>query len=319
MHENAIIEVQSLTGGVPMDITNLGKTIAELRKKKNMSQQELADKLNVSNKTISKWECGNGTPDIVSLNGMANIFGVSLDELINSTAHSISESSSGESAPPVTSDSKKTPEKRNQKSLLILVLSLVVVVLVSVSLLCFFFIPRSPEIVTSDVFDIDSTTASISCTVDNATEKFSFGNSIAVPRTNTWNVYYDLDGSKAINSQTVSLQPGDNTFYVIVENSAGDKKTYEVTIRRKPLYIVSFNTNGGENIINEIVMEGDLATYQEPVKEGYIFGSWDFDFATPITSNITVNASWIAKNLTIIYYANNGAENSTTQHVTYNE
>ena len=36
-----------------MDINNIGKTIADLRKKNNMSQQELASKLNVSNKTIS--------------------------------------------------------------------------------------------------------------------------------------------------------------------------------------------------------------------------------------------------------------------------
>jgi len=72
--------------------------------------------------------------------------------------------------------------------------------------------------------------------------------------------------------------------------------------------VVTFNTNGGETIANEIVMEDDFATYQEPIREGYIFNSWDFDFTQPITRNITINATWIAKNLTLTYYANNGTE-----------
>ena len=67
-----------------MDNKEIGRRISELRKKNNMSQQDLADKLNVSNKTISKWECGNGLPDVIALNNMANIFGITLDELMNS-------------------------------------------------------------------------------------------------------------------------------------------------------------------------------------------------------------------------------------------
>ena len=71
--------------------------------------------------------------------------------------------------------------------------------------------------------------------------------------------------------------------------------------------------------MNEIVMEDDFATYQEPVREGYIFNSWDFDFTQPITQDTTINATWIAKNLTINYYANNGTETTSTQAVTYDD
>ena len=42
----------------------------------------MADKLNVSNKTVSKWECGSGNPDIEILIKMAEIFSVTLDELV---------------------------------------------------------------------------------------------------------------------------------------------------------------------------------------------------------------------------------------------
>lgn len=82
-NQNAIIITIILQNGVAMDINNIGKTIADLRKKNNMSQQELASKLNVSNKTISKWECGNGIPDITVLCNIANLFNLTLDELIN--------------------------------------------------------------------------------------------------------------------------------------------------------------------------------------------------------------------------------------------
>ena len=41
-----------------------GRFIAQLRKEKNMTKKELADKLGISDKTVSKWETGNGMPDV---------------------------------------------------------------------------------------------------------------------------------------------------------------------------------------------------------------------------------------------------------------
>ena len=65
-----------------MDNVRTGKLIAELRKKQGMTQQQLADKLNLSNKTISKWESGSGSPDISNLLALAEVLGVSVDELL---------------------------------------------------------------------------------------------------------------------------------------------------------------------------------------------------------------------------------------------
>ena len=300
-----------------MDINNIGKTIADLRKKNNMSQQELANKLNVSNKTISKWECGNGIPDITVLSNIANLFNLTLDELINyeqqPKTDEIKEAASNSSE--ITSPHPASMRKLSYKVTIPFILFFVV----ATSLLLYFFIPRTPEITTSNIFDIDQSNKTISCVVNNEVDRFSFGGSIKVPRTNAWGVYYDLNGSMPINSQTVQLQAGNNTFYLVVENNVGRKQTYEVVIRRKPLYVVSYNTNGGQDINNEIIMEGDLATYKTPVKDGYIFDSWDFDFSTPITSSITINASWIAKKLVITYHSNNDTNNQSIQSVTYNE
>lgn len=59
-----------------------GAVIKDLREKKNMTQVELADKLCVSDKTISKWETAKGYPDISLLEPIAKVFGISVTELI---------------------------------------------------------------------------------------------------------------------------------------------------------------------------------------------------------------------------------------------
>ena len=62
---------------------NIGATIKELRKRSGMSQQELADKLNTTNFTISKWENNITTPDIYYLKNISKIFKITIDDLMN--------------------------------------------------------------------------------------------------------------------------------------------------------------------------------------------------------------------------------------------
>ena len=59
-----------------------GAIIKELRDKNHMTQAELAEKLFVSDKTVSKWENGKGYPDVSMLEPIANVFGVSVAELL---------------------------------------------------------------------------------------------------------------------------------------------------------------------------------------------------------------------------------------------
>jgi len=60
----------------------IGKNITRLRKMANMTQLELAEKLNYSDKSVSKWEQGNGVPDVRILIQIADLFGVTLDDLV---------------------------------------------------------------------------------------------------------------------------------------------------------------------------------------------------------------------------------------------
>ena len=60
-----------------------GAVIKELREKNRLTQAELAQKLGVSDKTVSKWETAKGYPDISLLEPIAKVFGISLTELIS--------------------------------------------------------------------------------------------------------------------------------------------------------------------------------------------------------------------------------------------
>lgn len=60
-----------------------GAVIRELREKQQLTQTELAQRLNVSDKTISKWETGKGYPDITLLEPIAKVLGVSITELLS--------------------------------------------------------------------------------------------------------------------------------------------------------------------------------------------------------------------------------------------
>ena len=60
---------------------DLGKKILELRKKENLSQEQLAEKMNVTRQTISKWELNETTPDIKQAKELSRLFKISLDEL----------------------------------------------------------------------------------------------------------------------------------------------------------------------------------------------------------------------------------------------
>ena len=66
-----------------MDSIKFGKFIAELRKEKKMTQKELAQKLNLTDKAVSKWERGLSFPDITILNPLAKNLGVDISELLN--------------------------------------------------------------------------------------------------------------------------------------------------------------------------------------------------------------------------------------------
>ena len=65
-----------------MDCSKVGSLILSLRKEKKMTQKEIADRMNISDKTISKWERGMGFPDVTLLGDLSKIFGVNIEKIL---------------------------------------------------------------------------------------------------------------------------------------------------------------------------------------------------------------------------------------------
>ena len=82
---------------------SIGQFIAALRKANGMTQQDVADRLNVSNKAVSRWERGECAPDLYAIPALAEMFGVTCDELLK-----------GERIPRSVSTEKQEPRVEKQ-------------------------------------------------------------------------------------------------------------------------------------------------------------------------------------------------------------
>ena len=68
-----------------MDAFTVGERIALLRKKNGYTQQQLADILSLSSKTISRWETGEGFPEISIIPNLSKTLGVTIDQLLGNS------------------------------------------------------------------------------------------------------------------------------------------------------------------------------------------------------------------------------------------
>ncbi|MBP7402275.1 MAG: methyltransferase domain-containing protein [Clostridia bacterium] len=66
-----------------MDQVKIGRFISRMRKQQHLSQCEFADRMGISNKTISKWECGNGVPDLSLMVPLCETLNINLNELFS--------------------------------------------------------------------------------------------------------------------------------------------------------------------------------------------------------------------------------------------
>ena len=66
-----------------MDQAKIGAFIAQVRKEKSYTQRQLADLLGISDKTISKWETGNGLPEVSLMMPLCDALGITVNELLS--------------------------------------------------------------------------------------------------------------------------------------------------------------------------------------------------------------------------------------------
>ena len=155
--------------------------------------------------------------------------------------------------------------------------------------------------------------------VSNSQKNYSF-----IDEVETWgNIQYvvslDIYGIKQVATKTIPLNDGDNVVYITEQLNGNPKAVYEVTIRRREIYTVTFNSQGGTMVENQAIEEDSLAIQPaSPTKKGYTFNKWTFDFSTPITENIEITAEWDIIHYNIYYNLNGGiveSENPVTYTV----
>lgn len=83
----AIFEVVTMSldnneGRSEMNQIKIGKFIAGRRKERGFLQKDIATRLGISEKTVSKWECGNGLPEVIYMEPLCQILGITVNELL---------------------------------------------------------------------------------------------------------------------------------------------------------------------------------------------------------------------------------------------
>ena len=116
-----------------MDQEKIGKFIAECRKEKNLTQSQLAEKLNMSNKTISKWETGKGMPDPSIMLELCENLGINVNELL-SGEHLKDEQYKEKADENIISIAKESDKNKKIKNIIIIVLLILCIVLIIVKI-----------------------------------------------------------------------------------------------------------------------------------------------------------------------------------------
>ncbi len=83
LREDSKLIMMIISGGESMDAIKIGQLILKLRKEKGMTQKELADRMHLSDRTISKWERGQGYPDISLLPELSSLLCVNIEDILD--------------------------------------------------------------------------------------------------------------------------------------------------------------------------------------------------------------------------------------------
>lgn len=122
-----------------MDKERTGQLITELRKEKGLTQKQLADELNVTDKAVSKWERGLSFPDISMLEPIAQTLDISIMEILAGERKGEDEILTSEEARQMIKESVELSEeeirhKRERSRLLIIILVVLVLLMISLTL-----------------------------------------------------------------------------------------------------------------------------------------------------------------------------------------
>ena len=202
---------------------SFGKTLAKLRKERKLTQQELADLLNVTNKTISKWETNTTAPDIDTLKRISQVLKVPVDVLLGNSKLTVT-------------DSHNKHKLTKKKLILLLSLLLVMVFFIYYLIANFILNTKSYSLISGD-------------------DRFTIAGNITVDKSQ----YYLSLEVKGINDKLFDNKKISNVQYSIIANNTiiynkGDISSLAILTDNQSLskYIskisINHNDNKSENI-----------------------------------------------------------------------
>ena len=136
-----------------MDNIQFGRFVAQLRKEQNLTQKELAERLHVTDKAVSKWETGKGFPDLKLLDPLAQVLNVSLVELLQgerTPSPTLTKEEAGQAAVQAMEQSQKATARRYLKLLRWLLTGIALwcglSLIPNLTILCYTLPPLSPDV-----------------------------------------------------------------------------------------------------------------------------------------------------------------------------
>lgn len=119
-----------------MDQIKIGNFIADMRKAKNITQKQLAEQLGISDRTVSKWECGNGMPEVSMMLPLCEILEINVNELLSGERLSQNDyhNRAEENMIHLVQEKEKINKNRTKTSMLSMLLILAVVLLLMIIL-----------------------------------------------------------------------------------------------------------------------------------------------------------------------------------------
>ena len=166
----------------------------------------------------------------------------------------------------------------------------------------------------SSVFNIDKSSKTGYLKVANTVTDYDFSDKFTIADGAKFDVCTDKQCNNKIASKRTDLVAGDNVFYILVTNG-NDVASYALTLRRRPIYTVTFNATGGTAVNSQSIEEDAIIPEPVTTRAGYTFISWSYDFTQPIIENTIITAAWTANTNTaykVEYYLENLEDNNYT-------
>lgn len=273
-----------------MNKSEVGIFIAEKRKSINMTQKDLAEKLNITDKAVSRWETGKSYPDIEMLEKLAKVFDVSINDILNGkeTVPEIREAVADKNIVEVMKQNKKVKKKSK------IIISILTALLLILSVLVAIFVNKK-DIETYE-FEVKTTE---NATLFNEIQAFVQKKCYIYEETvcTGASVEYNPDGT--VNSISMNLWDN-NKYEIIIKTTISEddsflvnvtKEVCDYDIRDGVLFstfmellintdIVNFVKNQvGEDVSNGVMIDCDSLSYRTfSEDENISFGETDYNY-----------------------------------------